>query len=405
MSHMLRNWLILAGIALLAGCPNGGSRHSAAQPAGKTGQAATAVQPWLSVCLVRTDLGLADGAYVREADEFFAQQAKQGTLTYQPVGSVPQALTQEGSIGEIGLPEAGPGQPGVMTLEQAEALLAQVQPCDLLALSTPYLLGAALERIKAGQLKAGAVLVLDDFGWREPPEPPVPVYRFTYDIQEVAFLSGVAAAASANSGMFVMLASSADLQAQEFLTAARSGAFYWTRGSQVHSAILPAAPDGTISRETYVAALQRLLGDPRSAFSQTCNHFVVALGRTSPTVMYALTQEPTKGYVAGAYADFRQVRPSRVVGSAIKHPQAMLEHLFQLPALQQGLPGLRQALPDGVLRLGLRDGATGISGYDLYGRYNPDASDIRDAVEGTLGSILDGDTSVAEEIERYSDKN
>ncbi len=410
MRHMIRMWLIVAGLALCAGCPNGGNKAPVAQP--KAGApSAPAARPWLSVCLVRSDLGLADGAYVREADEFFSQQAKQGMLSYQTVGEPPVPLTQEGSTGEIGLPEAGADQPGTMTLAAAQELLSGVEPCDLLVLSTPYLLSPVLERIRAGQLKAGAVLVLDNFGWRELNAPPVPVYRFTYEIQEVAFLCGVAVAASANSGMFVMLASSDDPQAQEFLTAARAGAFFWTRGSQVHSSILPAAPDGTIARDTYVAQLQQLLGDPRSAFSQTCNHFVVDLGRTSPTVMYSLTQEPTKGYVAGGYADFRQVRPSRVVGSAIKHPEVLLQQLFSMPtpgvtsttpALAQGLPGLKLALPTGVLTLGLSDGAVGISGYDLYARYNPDADDIKEAVEGTLGSLLEGETNLEEELERYA---
>ena len=410
MSTVQRAWLVLASCLLLAGCPAGG-QQGAQSSANNGKQALQPPQPWLSVCLVRTDLGIADGCYIREADAVLSGFAKDGKIAYSTVGASPLAMTQEGASGEIGLPEAGAGQPGAMTLVQANAALDNVPKCDLLVLGSAYLLPAALQRISAGKVQAGAVLLLDDLGWQEPKAPPVPVYHFSYEIDEVAFLCGVAAAASSNTGKFVILATTADPEAMNFLNAARAGAFYYTNGAQVRGSLILAEPDGVVTPETFGASFSSLLKRAGSAFSQACNHYIIDLGRASPTVMYALTTKPYNGFVAGAYADFRQIRPARVIGCGIKHPGEMLKRLFSMPvpgaqagapALTKGVPGLKTALPNGVLRLGLKDGAVGVAGYDLYKRYNSDGDDLDAAVTAAQGQILDGEIKVADEIKRYA---
>jgi hypothetical protein len=409
MNMMQRAWFLLAYCLLLVSCPAGGQQPG--QHSAKNSNSAQQAQPWLSVCLVRSDLGIADGCYVREADEVLAGYAKESKLTYSTVGASPPVMTQEGASGEIGLPEAGVGQPGAMTLVQASALLDTVPKCDLLILGSAYLLPAALQRISAGKLQAGAVLLLDDLGWQAQKAPPVPVYHFSYEIDEVAFLCGVAAAASSNTGKFVILATNVDPEAKNFLDAARAGAFFYTNGAQVRGAIIPAEPDGVITPENFGACFSSLRNKAGQAFSQACNHYIIDCGRASPTVMYALTEKPYSGFVAGAYADFRQIRPARVIGCAIKHPGEMLKRLFSMPApgaqastpaLARGLPGLKAALPSTVLRLGLSEGVVGMAGYDLYKRYNSDGDDLDGAVAAAQGQILDGEIKVADEIKRYA---
>lgn len=386
---------------LLTSCPTGTPGRASA---GKGGPAAA--KPWLSVCLVRTDLGLGDGCFEREADATFAGLAKAGRITYAPVGEVPQALTQEGGAGDIGMPEATSG-PGRMTPAQAESLLDGVPPSDLLVLSAPQLLPLALDRLRAGKLKAAAILVLDDENWREPQNPPVPVYRLQYRIDEVAFLCGVAVAASSRNGMFVILGTDADPQSQRFVEAAQAGAVCTTNGAQAFAAIIPAAPDGTVAPQSFRDTLNAVLGRAGKVFSGNCDHFVLALGRATPTTMYAMTERPFNGYVAGAYADYRQVRPSRVVGCALKHPGAALAHLFEMrdPAtghayLAQGAPGLAKALPQRTLLLGLNDGAVGFTDFEMYSRYNTDADVIEAAVHSALTQIKGDEVSVADEIKK-----
>jgi basic membrane lipoprotein Med (substrate-binding protein (PBP1-ABC) superfamily) len=410
MNNVQRAWLLLAFCMLLTGCPAGG-QHGAQHGAGGKNAAQQPPQPWLSVCLVRSDLGLADGCYVREADAVLAEYAKQGVIAYSTVGDLPLPLTQEGSAGEIGLPESGAGQPGSMTLIQANELLDTAPKCDLLILGSPYLLPSACKRISAGKLQAGAVLLLDDIGWQEQKAPPVPVYHFSYEIDEVAFMCGVAAAASSNTGKFVILATNVDPEANNFLNAARAGAFFITNGAQVRGSIVPADADGVIAPENFSAGFSSLMQNAGPAFDKACNHYIIDLGRATPTVMYALTQNPRNGFVAGAFADFRQVRPARVIGCAIKHPGEMLKRLFSMPApgvkattpaLTQGLAGLKTALPSGRLRLGLADGVVGMAGYDMYKRYNSDGDDIEGAVTTYLGQILKGELSVPDTIKQYS---
>jgi len=194
-----------------------------------------------------------------------------------------------------------------MTTGEATALLEQVAPTGWLVLSSPLLLTAALERIHAGELQCQLVLLLDDEGYRPPADPPVPVYVITYDVRPAAFLCGVAAAESSNNGMFTVLASSADPQAQAFIDAVWTGCKYHTNGAMVATSIIPVDDFTGIVSPTVFQVLHTKLKERMGPYF-LCNHFIAALGRATPSILYALTDNPTNAFVVGGYADFRMVR-------------------------------------------------------------------------------------------------
>jgi hypothetical protein len=374
---------------LLTGCPPAKpAGSSSAAPAG-TAAAGKPSAPalkahGLTVCLVRTDLGLGDGSYVRELDELLVGLAKDGQLTYLTAGKLPEPMIVEASSYDVGLPLKDSEQPGTMTTEAAVALLDEVKPCGWLVLTSPALVDPALERIQAGKFTAQAIILLDEEGWAARPEnPPVPVISARYQIKEVAFLLGVAAAQSANNQQYVAMAISNDPQAEEFLHAVSEGAKYQTNGAVTLTATLDADPQtGLVTPETFRTAFERIKERAGAAFA--ANHFILALGRTTPTIMYAMTQKPINGYVLGGYADYRQIRPARVVGCAVKHPAVMLRYMLEHAATA---PELAQLAPQGYVELGLRDGAITFTDFDLYSRYNPDGDDIKEAVENVQGLI------------------
>jgi len=352
------------------------------------------------VTLVRTDLGLEDGQFVRQADAVLSEL--DGTVvSYTTVGELPVPMTNEAGLTDVGLPDAASSDPGEMTIAQAEALLDEVGETGWLVLSTPLLLDAALARISDGTISAELILLLDDYGLLEAPlDPPVPVYTISYDIQPVAFLLGIAAAESSNNGMFVVMASEADPHAQAFLDAVWTGAKYHTNGASVADIILPvSAEDGLITMDVFLQ-LHRQLRE-RMGQSFTANHFVLALGRTTPTLLYACTSEPFSGYVAGGYADFRQVRPARILGCAEKLPDAALRYIFS--ELGDGtLAGLADG--DGMIAVGVEQEAVGFTGFEMYSRYNPDGDDIAEAVENVWAEIRTGELDVPRLIERFKSK-
>ena len=358
-----------------------------------TGGAATqtpAAKPVLSACLVRTDLGLGDGFFVREADAALTELAKAGRITYLSSGELPRERVLEGGAGDIAMPDQYSKEPGSMTLEQARKLVAAAPASDLLILSTPLLLDSALKGITGGKPRAKAVLILDNEGLTKlPATPSVPVYYVRYDIRPAAFLCGIAAAASSNTGMFIVMGTSADPQVEDFLTAVEAGLKSFTNGAQVYSVVVRADAEGLISADAFNRSRAAVLKAAGSYFA--CDHYVFSLGRATPTAMYAMTQKPVNGYVAGAYADYRIVRRARVLGCALKHPGAALRYIFGQQALVQGAAGLKLIAPGGVVNVGLDQDAVGFTTFELYSRYNTDGDDLKKAVEENLAEIRSGE--------------
>jgi basic membrane lipoprotein Med (substrate-binding protein (PBP1-ABC) superfamily) len=372
--------------AISAGCPagNGGG--------GKAGGASTPasapVKSLGTVALVRSDLGIGDGIFVRELDAALSRMAAEGRIEYAPVGELPVELNLSMGKDDIGLPEAGSADPGTMTLAEATALVQQAGQCDLLVLSSQLLVQPALNAVAAGQIAPAAILVTDDYliggGWAG---SSVPVYTISYDVSDVAFMCGVAVAKSSVNGMFTMLASADDPQADAFLKAAKAGAKYQTNGAGVATMVVPET-GGTdvLDPETFQQALQRIKDDYGDYF--TPNHYIINLGRATPTIMQALASD---AYLVGAYADFTRVRPPRVLGCMEKHPGVALELLLGGLSSLGELPG---QFNNGSLQYGLKDGAVGFTDFSLYGRYNPDADDIKEAVEKVRAQILAGEMDI-----------
>lgn len=348
--------------------------------------------PYMSVCLVRTDLGLADGAFSREADAALTELAAGGVITYQAVGDPAKEQDLEGGADDIALPDAFSKEPGSMTLNQALKVLALAAPCDLLVLSSPLLAGPALAAAKGGKLKAKAVLVLDEDGLKNKPAPgAVPVYYVRYDIRPAAFIGGVVAAASSRTSMFVLLGNDGDPQAEEFLAATEKGIRSHTPNSTIRSAVLPVDSDGLVDPETFRKTRDKILKEAGPYF--TCDHYIVALGRTTPTVMYSLAEKPVRAYLAGGYADFRSVRPQRILCCALKHPGAALKSLFAKPALKGGVAALGPLCPEGLYQVGLAEEAVGYSGFEMYKRYNPDGEDLEKEALSNWEEIKVGEQS------------
>jgi len=396
----MRYLFTLIAIALLAtGCPgqpDGGSKNG-------TGDAVnngTPAPPPFTVTLVRTDLGLGDGSYIRETDEALRIQAQAGRIEYLVAGELPGPLINEADAADVGMPLGGSNQPGSMTITEACELINGVTETDWLVLSTPAVLPHALARIEAGKLACGLVLCLDDDRIGEPPvDPPVPVYIIEYDTQPVAFLCGVAAAASSNNGQFVIISAKSDPHAVEFLDAAWAGAKYHTNGAQAAVTTVPIDEvTGLVTPQTYANAVNGAKEEMGSAFNS--NHYIIALGRATPAILNAVAKKPINGYIAAGYADYTAVRPARVVGCAVKRPSQAIRYIFD----NLGADNDPVALADEDLRIkvGLKQEAVGISGYKLYKRYNPDGDDIEEQVNAVLGEILAEELDVAELVEKFN---
>jgi|GEM_PF-2251069 len=387
--------VVFTVMLIVSACP----RQQAGQQASSA--AVPTPAPALTVTLVRSDLGLGDGQFVREADALLSELAADGRLTYLPVGTLPVGLTLEAGFGDVGLPRAGLTGPGEMTVTEGEELLAGVTDTDWLVLSSPLLLSAALARLDAGEFSARLILVLDEDGLGELPDtPPVPVYALSYDIRPVAFVCGLVAAASSNNGMFTIMAAETDPRAQDFLDGAWAGAKYQTNGAVAAVMLLPVDEEtGVLSPATYqrmLEAKQRQMG-PYFA----CNHYILALGRATPSILHALSQHPVAGYVVGAYADYRAVRPARILGCALKHPGAALRFVLNEHLGGRELSDL--ADDSGLIQVGLDQQAIGFTDFDLYTRHNPDGDDLAEAVSSVWAEIEVGELDVPELIERYLD--
>jgi hypothetical protein len=394
MRHLLPCLLLL----LLTGCPP--AKPQTGTSTGKSVAGATK----FSVALLRTDLGLADGQYVREADAALSELAIAGAISLTVVGELPAPLQEEGSTSDVALPdeELTPGVPqaGIMTLAQAEALAGQLGEADLIVLGGSVVLPAMLKRIEAGELKCRAVLLLDGDGPPVPATTPVPVHALRYDVTHSAFLLGVAAATSSNTQNFIAFTSVQDPDREDFLDGLFAGLRYRTGGAQLISAELQPDAQNLVTPEDYKAALERIR--QRGAGSFRVNHYIVAAGRVTPSVMYALSSDPTSAYVLGGWADFTQVRPAKVVCCGEKHPGGALAQLFD------GAASLNDVLArlSGGMVFGIDSGAADVTDFTaddhpLYDDFNPDGVDIREAIETARGEILAGELDVEALIEEH----
>jgi hypothetical protein len=358
-------------------------------PAGAAGPALT---------LVRTDLGLGDGDFVRGADAALAALADAGKLRYQSAGPLPQPLTTEAGGEDVGMPIPHGKQPGEMTLTAAADLLATAPPADILVISSGYLLPAVLDAAGRGALDAKAILLLDEQGagsW--PQAPPLPVFRIRYDTRPVAFAAGVGAGNSANSAQFGVMYAADDPQGAAFAKAAAAGAKYQSNGAWTESCAVAVGPDGFVTPAAFDEAFAELKAQGGSAWSP--NHFILALGRSTPTIMNALSKKPTNAYLLGAYGDYRQVRPARVVGCALKLPGNALRSLFAKLDTAQAAADPASALraacdEEGIYHVGLAENAVGFTAFDMYSRANPDGPEIEASVESILGTIRAGELGV-----------
>lgn len=385
----------------LTGCPAGGNGQA---PGSAASQGAKRPQPKLvtKVALLASDLGLGDGAFVREADATLTELAADGAISYRLVGALPQPLKVEAGARDVGLPHPSSLRPGEMTLGEAEALLDDASECGWLVLANWRLVDPALQRIKAGVISADLVLVLDDEGWAPVDEDAAAqVYVISYDIRPAGFICGIAAAESSNNGMFTIMANADDPHAHDFLDAAWTGAKFHTNGAVVADTILPVAKEsGLITPETF-RELHRKLNEEMGPYFLS-NHYILALGRATPSIMHAMTQEPFNGYVAGGYADYRAVRQGRVLGCALKHPGAALAHIFGRMDDEGDLAAL--ADETGSIHVGIAEEAVGFTDFELYRRFNPDGDDIAEVVQGYWAEILVGELDVPALIREFRKK-
>lgn len=393
---MKRALALIAVLLLAGGCPQTQQQQQNAANAPAKAVAA----PALTVTLVRTDLGLADGEFVRKADASLTELAEAGRIEYQPVGDVPAPLIRVADSADVGMPVPGSKEPGCMTITAASSLVNEVTETGWLVLAGPTLLAHALARVTAGQLETGLILVLDDNGLAAPPvDPPVPVYIVSYDIRPVAFLLGVTAAASSNNGMFVVMVADTDPHARDFLDGVWAGAKYHTNGAVAAETMVPVDPvTGLVTPESYHAALSRVQDRMGSSFAS--NHYILALGRATPSIMNAVSKKPVNGYAAGGYGDFTTVRPARILGCAVKETGVVLDYIFSQPGAAPD-PG---ALADetGVIAVGMEQGAVGFTDFELYTRYNPDGDDLAGELADRLAEIKAGELDVYGLIEHFS---
>jgi len=376
-------YAIIVLALLLAGCP-AGQAPSHSLSAGGSG-----VVPALSVSLLRTDLGLADGGLVREADSALSELSRQGQISYIGVGELPPELITEGGTGDVGLPGApvpqGTKPTGIMDSAGAQKLAAGLHDCDVVVVSSSIAARPVLARIKAGTLKAGLLVVLDDDG-PALDSGTTPVVQLHYDIRAAAFLVGVAAGTSSRSQAFVAFTSTQDPHSADFLQCLRAGLRFRMAGANLLSASLTPDADNVVAPDEFKTKRDRIFATP----GLKTDHFIVDAGRATASIMFALSTKPTNGYLLGGYGDFRQVRPARVVCCIVKHPGSSLRKLLTGAKSVKDVQAAGMSLP----KLDLANGGVDVTDFSAYAHYNPDSDDIADAVKDARGQILDGELDV-----------
>lgn len=420
MHRSLRPFLTAAALAfclLASACPGKPQKASGSLPSSPG-------QPLPRVSLLCTDLGLADGAYVREADSALSALAENGVITYTRIGELPPALTVEARSGDVGLPhmqaQTAAGEkltleerdPGSMSLTEAIALLNEGRDCDVLVVSSAMLVSSAIAHWETDKLPFKALILLDQDYWPDRKLCAVrelPIFTFSYDVAPVAFLAGVAASASSNNASFIAIGSKDDPQSTLWLDAAYAGAKWQSNGTSMMTTRVPSGPEGLVLPQDYKDAMARLrkIAGPNFA----CNHYLVCTGRSTASIAYALSSAPSSGYIAAGWADYRQVRPARFVGCALKHPGAALSWLFGPGAQSTGGRQFHALLAPGAppsegasiveLPVGLAEGAVGFSEFNLYKQFNPDGDDIEKAVLDAQSQIEAGELDVHSIMEKY----
>jgi hypothetical protein len=231
------------------------------------------------------------------------------------------------------------------------------------------------------------------------------VHVVRYDVAPVAFCLGVAAAASSSTPIFSVITSEADPDAQAFRDGVFGGLKYRTNGANTLEDTVPVGPDGLVSPETFRDSILKLSRRGGEAFKQ-CNHYIIATGRTTPSIMYALSSNETHGYVLGGWADFTRVRPARFVCCAVKHPGKALEFIFgeRGTATLEGAALPPGSVPSGApeIVVGLDQGAVGLTDLNLYSRYNPDGDDIAEAVGQVFKEIEAGEFDYRATIDEFA---
>jgi hypothetical protein len=369
---------------LLSGCPGG----KPAKPVASGDQSGVVAN--FSVSLLCTDLGLGDGALIRAANESLEHLMLDGKISLITVGTVPAALANEGGTGEVGMPvetpETGESTAGTMTIVQAANLAEQLHDSDIIVVSGPLAAVPVLHRIDAGELQCELVLMLD----REGPELPktkATVLALDYDIAPAAFLVGVAAGTSSRTQAFLSFTSTQDPHADEFVKALENGIRFRMAGGGVLDSRLTPDFEGLVNPEDF----SRSFTTAKEGLQ--CDHFIVALGRATPSIMHALSSKPANGFVLGGYGDFRQVRPARVVSCIVKDPGPGLTRLL---GQAQTVAEVTAGAQDGVLKLGLSEGAVDVTDLAAYSNFNEDADDIREALKDARDQIEAGELEVLE---------
>jgi hypothetical protein len=153
---------------------------------------------------------------------------------------------------------------------------------------------------------------------------------------------------------------------------------------------------GLITPETFLK-LHGALNERMGQYFKS-NHYILALGRATPSIMHALSQQ-SSSYVVGAYADYRAVRQSRVLGCALKRPGAALAYVFGRLEDGDGLAAI--ADETGTIHVGIAEDAVGFTDFELYRRFNPDGDDIAEAVQGYWAEIKAGELDVPALIREF----
>ena len=123
--------------------------------------------PALTSPLLRTDLGLADGEMVRNADEALQALADNGDIAYTSVGDLPLGDGEtRAATGDIGCPMSSrnPAASWSGDDQRRSKGMAEQSGREVRLSATVSRANIVLTAIADQQLKVGALIVLDDTG-------------------------------------------------------------------------------------------------------------------------------------------------------------------------------------------------------------------------------------------------
>ncbi|MEZ5339559.1 MAG: hypothetical protein R3F46_15015 [bacterium] len=409
MMNKLCTLFTIACLLLLCGCPppagksggtntgNGGAGTT--QTSGNTEQQLARAHGQ-DVVLIASDLGLGDGWRVRQMHSLLSSLAAGSEIEYRLIGDLPREIEFGEVTADVGFPDPESDLPGSMTDLEGAALLDDVASCDWLLLSSGYLLEPALQRITAGSLQAGAVLVMDEAGSQHVVNASnVPVLRIRFDICHAAFMAGAAAANSSNVAHFLLLGAEDDPQVDEFMSAAEAGMKYVSPSSWIKQAVLPVDSRGMVTPQTFRQEHVRLLNEAGENFNSS--HYILDLTRSNAYVTSLIAERngPLNGYISGGFEDLRVLGDSRVLTFGLKRPEVALGWLLQHCPDAAALQG--EADADGVImfglkgsRPGLEESALGYTPLELYIRYNPDGPEIAQELERIWKEVEAGELGI-----------